>query len=410
MLRTGFRVLPSNKEEPLARALAELGESTWKDIGEFAGEYAYLGGGFKYFVFFTPIWGRFPFWLLFFRWVNHQPAMVCREKIDEQKHKMPLQMKFEDQLFRRGKLFITQMEVTFSFHPWKRSLKNTKGHWEEPGSLFLRYPLPETNSEFTPENGWLEDDPFLLGRPIFRCKPLVSGRVVGTFLPCSIWDEDEIHENCWLFFASLCKWSNGGLITPMVCSWSCVFEPMISANFGFSFLSRTCSGNPFHIGCLSMWGGGVQSSQHLTGCHKRSDEISFQLLHDFSHQQWDSRNHYTWISMLPWKKSIVSWYDECSIFTGLPTCQGKTSYINRTSHPSCHPLCCEFLAGRPSGSLSGSQQLASQMYQKGQLLSDVVTHFGIDYYNSTLQIRYDVRKSSTKQPTGFAETNFQITA
>ena len=79
-------------------------------------------------------------------------------------------------------------------------------------------------------------------------------------------------------------------------------------------------------------------------------------------------------------------------------------------HPSCHPLCCEFLAGRPSGSLSGSQQLASQMYQKGQLLSDVVTHFGIDYYNSTLQIRYDVRKSSTKQPTGFAETNFQITA
>ena len=27
-------MLPSNKEEPLARALAELGESTWKDIGE----------------------------------------------------------------------------------------------------------------------------------------------------------------------------------------------------------------------------------------------------------------------------------------------------------------------------------------------------------------------------------------
>ena len=30
--------------------------------------------------------------------------------------------------------------------------------------------LPETNSKFAPENGWLEDDPFLLGqfRPIFR--------------------------------------------------------------------------------------------------------------------------------------------------------------------------------------------------------------------------------------------------
>ena len=29
----------------------------------------YLGGGFKYF-FFIPIWGVFPFWLIFFRWVE----------------------------------------------------------------------------------------------------------------------------------------------------------------------------------------------------------------------------------------------------------------------------------------------------------------------------------------------------
>ena len=28
-----------------------------------------------------------------------------------------------------------------------------------------------------PENGWLEYDPFLLGRPIFRGEPLVSGRI-----------------------------------------------------------------------------------------------------------------------------------------------------------------------------------------------------------------------------------------
>ena len=28
-----------------------------------------------------------------------------------------------------------------------------------------------------PENGWLEYDPFLLGRPIFRGEPLVSGTV-----------------------------------------------------------------------------------------------------------------------------------------------------------------------------------------------------------------------------------------
>ena len=33
----------------------------------------WLDGGFKYFWFFTPTWGRFPFWLIFFQmgW-NHQ--------------------------------------------------------------------------------------------------------------------------------------------------------------------------------------------------------------------------------------------------------------------------------------------------------------------------------------------------
>ena len=30
---------------------------------------AYLGGGFRYF-FFAPIWGRFPIWLIFFKWVE----------------------------------------------------------------------------------------------------------------------------------------------------------------------------------------------------------------------------------------------------------------------------------------------------------------------------------------------------
>ena len=29
----------------------------------------YLGGGFIFFIF-TPIWGRFPFWLIFFNWVE----------------------------------------------------------------------------------------------------------------------------------------------------------------------------------------------------------------------------------------------------------------------------------------------------------------------------------------------------
>ena len=29
-----------------------------------------LAGGFKHFIIFIPIWGRFPFWLIFFRWVE----------------------------------------------------------------------------------------------------------------------------------------------------------------------------------------------------------------------------------------------------------------------------------------------------------------------------------------------------
>ena len=41
--------------------------------------------------------------------------------------------------------------------------------------------LSETNSKFAPENGWLEYDRFLLGNPIFRCEPLVSGSVVSRF-------------------------------------------------------------------------------------------------------------------------------------------------------------------------------------------------------------------------------------
>ena len=37
---------------------------------------------------------------------------------------------------------------------------------------------PETNSqEKAPKNGWLEDDPFLLGKLIFRGEMLVSGMV-----------------------------------------------------------------------------------------------------------------------------------------------------------------------------------------------------------------------------------------
>ena len=45
------------------------------------------------------------------------------------------------------------------------NLWTTKSSWDLP-SLTL-----------TPKNGWLEDDCFLLGWPIFRCELLVSGRI-----------------------------------------------------------------------------------------------------------------------------------------------------------------------------------------------------------------------------------------
>ena len=32
-----------------------------------------------------------------------------------------------------------------------------------------RYRVPETNIAVAPENGWLKDDPFLLGYHLFRC-------------------------------------------------------------------------------------------------------------------------------------------------------------------------------------------------------------------------------------------------
>ena len=43
--------------------------SIWSELWSFQ-SYGYLGGGFKEFFFFTPIWGKFPFWLIFFRWVE----------------------------------------------------------------------------------------------------------------------------------------------------------------------------------------------------------------------------------------------------------------------------------------------------------------------------------------------------
>ena len=45
--------------------------------------------------------------------------------------------------------------------------------------LIILATLPETNSEFTPENGWLEDDPFGFGMAQFQ------GRTVS-FRECNV--------------------------------------------------------------------------------------------------------------------------------------------------------------------------------------------------------------------------------
>ena len=149
-----------------------------------------------------------------------------------------------------------------------------------------------------------------------------------------------------------------------------------------------------------MGGGAVQSSQHLTGCHKRSDEISFQLLQDFSHQQWDSLNHYTWISMLPWEKSIVSWYDECSIFTGLHTCGARLLYINRTSTPLLSPVVLRIFGWQAQWQSQWQPTIGTSDVSKGPTCvgcGDTLWNWLL-YYDSTLQIRYDVMKIPRKNP------------
>ena len=62
----------------------------------------------------------------------------------------------------------------------KGPLVDSRDHWWTQGTIGgLKGPLVYTpqNSHFRSENGWLGDDPFLLGWPIIRAELLVSGRV-----------------------------------------------------------------------------------------------------------------------------------------------------------------------------------------------------------------------------------------
>ena len=64
-----------------------------------------------------------------------------------------------------GILRVTQLPPPLGQAPPLRTLQST---------------LPETNSKFAPENGWLEDDCYLLGWPIFRC--------YGVYFPWLLWN------------------------------------------------------------------------------------------------------------------------------------------------------------------------------------------------------------------------------
>ena len=65
---------------------------------------------------------------------------------------------------------------------WKRtflSIMRIFGvHISSQESLY--HTLLETNSEFTPENGWLEDDPFLFGKASWRVRTV-------SFKECNIY-------------------------------------------------------------------------------------------------------------------------------------------------------------------------------------------------------------------------------
>ena len=63
-----------------------------------------------------------------------------------------------------------------------------KQQHQHPTTTHHTHTLPETNSEFTPENGWLEDDPFLWGQKAYFqvLLLLVSGRVGMLPLPSTL--------------------------------------------------------------------------------------------------------------------------------------------------------------------------------------------------------------------------------
>ena len=120
---------PCNERIPWHMLLSEDASGKWRFIGIPCWWWLascvrdvtqqILGGGFKYFLIFTPSWGRFPVWLMFFRWVgsttNQYLTLAFLPMIDS---------KGADWLNRDNCQFLSSGIFRWLFHPRYHMKKN----------------------------------------------------------------------------------------------------------------------------------------------------------------------------------------------------------------------------------------------------------------------------------------------
>ena len=131
---------------------------------------------FTKFVFFSQH-SQPSFWCFFF-WGGKQFQQVAAKIPDAKNH-------------------ICLVRIVLRIHCFRKKLPCFLTKWSEQmrqlacglSTCQISGPLPETNSKFAPKNGWLEYDPFLLGRPIFRgyvsLPEGIPGQIIATKPPRS---------------------------------------------------------------------------------------------------------------------------------------------------------------------------------------------------------------------------------
>ena len=126
-----------------------------------------LGGGFKYFLSSSPIWGRFPIWLMFFNWIgNHQPA--------NKQTNQPTKTRINTH--RRWCPFFSQGATSLLLPLWLplKSPTRRRSKWAAKGwpfsllnGVFLKWWYPQI-IDF---NGVFQYKPSILGYPYFWKHP-----------------------------------------------------------------------------------------------------------------------------------------------------------------------------------------------------------------------------------------------